>query len=80
LIQEQLSNIESIISEISCVKDVRCFTSGFKNICKAKEIGSDSYLECLDENPKLCNFSSSVDGTHHCRCPLRIYILKNMQI
>ncbi len=80
MIQKHLSNIEAIISEISCVKDVRCFKSGFKSLCKAKEIGSDSYLECLEEKPELCNFSSSVKGMSYCQCPLRIYILKNMQI
>jgi hypothetical protein len=40
-------------------------------------------LHCLDDSPELCSFASVYnDGfeMRFCRCPLRIYLAKNLGI
>jgi len=76
---EVKKEIEEIIKQISCDKGVRCYKSGFKNLCKARDIGLDSYLECLEENPQDCKFSLFFGYSHFCQCPLRIYLAKRIK-
>ena len=76
--QHHIDKIEKIISEIKCPKDFVCYKSGFKNLCKAKDIGLESFIDCLEENPETCVFSLSFGYSYLCTCPLRIYIAKNL--
>jgi hypothetical protein len=71
--------VEKIIGEMECPKDFRCYKSGFENLCRAKDIGIESYLECLERKPQLCLFSFSFGLFHLCQCPLRIYIAKKLK-
>lgn len=72
--------IEKIIGGISCQKDFKCYKSGFKNLCKAKDTGLNEYLDCLEENPRSCEFSLTFGFGNLCRCPLRVYIMKELNI
>jgi len=76
----QIKNIEDIIGKMTCPKDFKCYNSGFKTLCKAKNIGLESYLDCLEKNPYAWGFSISFGNGHLCRCPLRHYILKELKI
>jgi len=46
-----------------------------ENLCKAKDVGAESFLICLDEKALTCKFISVKRG-YICECPLRIYISK----
>ena len=68
-----------ILCGLHCDKGFVCYTSGQIKLCKAEDIGLDSYLVCLEKNPKECKFFSLIFGDKHiCQCPLRIYIAKKM--
>ena len=71
--------IEQIIGEFVCPKDFICYKSGFDSLCKAKDIGLEPYLECLDENPEECVFLLPYANVHYCDCPLRLYIAKKLK-
>lgn len=71
--------IENMIGGIECPKSFQCYKSGFDNLCRARDIGIESFLECLEKNPKACTFSMALGLMHLCRCPLRIYIAKKLQ-
>ena len=71
------TKIEDIIGKIKCSKDFKCYQLGFENLCRAKDIGIQSFLECLEEKPNKCNFSIRINSFYLCSCPLRIYIAKN---
>lgn len=71
--------IEEIIGEMKCPKYLKCYKLGFKNLCKAQDIGIDTFLECLEENPQDCKFSLSFGFGYFCKCPLRIYIIKELK-
>jgi hypothetical protein len=70
--------IEKLIAGMSCPKDFKCYRSNLADLCKAKDIGLESFLECLEDNPRNCEFSISYGGGHFCRCPLRVYIAKRL--
>ena len=44
--------LEEIMGEMECPKDFKCYESGFENLCRAKEIGVELFLECLEETPQ----------------------------
>jgi len=68
--------IEEIIGQMKCPKDFVCYKSGLKILCKAEDVGMQSYLKCLEENPSDCVFSMGYAESHYCTCPLRCYIAK----
>ena len=76
IIQEQ---IEEIINGLKCLKGHSCYTSGFKNLCKAKDIGLESFIACLMKNPLECRFSIQFGEISFCQCQLRIYIAKKLR-
>jgi hypothetical protein len=75
--------LEEIIGEMKCPKDFRCYKSGLGVLCRAKEIGLETFLECLEENPRDCKFSIKVSASfpkiYLCQCPLRYYIFKKLK-
>jgi hypothetical protein len=76
---ENRKKIREIMGEMDCPKNFRCGDSGFERLCKAKDYGLDKYLECLEDNPKLCKFSFPFGNAHFCQCPLRVYISKKLK-
>ncbi len=71
--------IEEIIGQMKCPKDFICYGSGFEVLYKARDMGIESFLECLEKNPIQCRFSLSFAYTYFCQCPLRIYIGKKLK-
>lgn len=77
---DQKNELEEIIGEIKCPKDFKCYKSGLKALCQAKDIGVDSLLECLEEDPEGCKFSFAFYGySYFCQCPVRVYVSKRLQ-
>jgi len=68
--------IEEIIGQMKCPRDFVCYKSEFQELCKAEDVGMQSYLKCLEENPSDCVFSMGYAESHYCTCPLRCYIAK----
>lgn len=77
--QDSDKQIEEIIGQMKCPKDFRCWKSGLAVLCKARDIGQESFLECLEENPQECKFSLSFGYSYFCQCPLRVYIAKELK-
>ncbi|MHC4196132.1 MAG: hypothetical protein ACYSYU_10205 [Planctomycetota bacterium] len=76
LAEEQKSKIEEICREMSCPNDFQCYQSGFSELCKARDIGMETFIECLEEKPEKKVFSLSFGDKYFCKCPLRVYIAK----
>ena len=73
-------SIENIIGELGCSKDLRCCKSGLDVLCKARDVGTKSILECLEDDPEECHFSFALFGYGHlCKCPLRVYIAEQLE-
>jgi hypothetical protein len=71
--------IEIIMEVLECPKDFVCYKSGFKRLCRAEDIGLQSFLQCLEVNPLDCKFSLEYGSLFICRCPLRKRIRKNLE-
>jgi hypothetical protein len=76
--QNHSKAIEEIISHLKCPKDFTCKKSGFKVLCKARDIGIQSFLLCLEEDPPKCKFSLALEREYICECPVRIYVAKKL--
>jgi hypothetical protein len=68
--------MEEIGAELTCQKDFVCYKSGLSKLCRAKDVGIESFLECLEKKPESCQFSLSFGLMHLCQCPIRIYLYK----
>lgn len=82
--QEMASNeefkkeIAEIMGDLECPKDFNCHRSGFKNVCKAMDIGRETYVQCMEEHPD-CPFVIPFGISHYCKCPLRVFIAKKLK-
>ena len=70
--------LEEIMGDMECPKDFKCYESGFENLWRAKEVGVELFLECLEETPQKCKFSVMIGRSYLCQCPLRYYIFKKL--
>jgi hypothetical protein len=78
--QDHQKEIERIIGQLKCPKDFVCYKSGFETLCKAEDVGMESYLACLEEHSFECKFSVGFFGDrYYCACPLRVYIAKELK-
>jgi hypothetical protein len=71
--------LEEIMGEMQCPKDFKCYKSGLEVLCKAKDIGLETYLECMEVHPQKCPFSVPFGHSYFCKCPLRVYIAKKLK-
>ena len=80
--EEFEKEITSVVGNLQCPKDFKCYRSGLKTLCKAKRAeGAVTYLECLEDNPQKCVFAKHISGDDFniCSCPLRRYIADKKQ-
>jgi hypothetical protein len=71
-------DVEEIIDGLKCPKDFSCYTSNFKSLCRAKDVGLESFIVCMASDSAECKFSIQFGGLIFCQCPLRVYIAKNL--
>jgi len=76
---EDRRRIEEIIGKMACPKGFRCADSGFEILCKARDFGVESYLDCLDEHRSLCRFALPFADIYLCQCPLRVFLAKKLR-
>ena len=72
-------HIKEMIDGLQCPKEFSCYTSGFKNLGKARDIGLESFVACLVNDPLACKFSLQFGGVFFCQCKLRVYIAKKLR-
>ncbi len=72
------SLIEKLAAKFQCPKDFKCYRSGFIELCKAKDINSGKHIECIDDDAPNCMFSLLQGSLYLCKCPLRIYLAKEL--
>jgi hypothetical protein len=46
--------------------------------CKAKDVGLDSYVECLEECSHMCPFSVRYAHSHYCKNLARVFAAKQL--
>ena len=76
--QELRKQIEEIVEDMDCSKEFECCEGNFTNVCRAKDIGIDSFLECLEENTHECEFTMPFGDAFFCKCPVRMAIARKL--
>ena len=76
--QDIHSKIDQLRDSIKCQKDFSCINSNFKQMGKARDLGLNSFIECMEE-PNSCTFDFSYGNKKLCSCPLRVYISQNLK-
>ena len=76
--QDLEEELKEIIDNLACPKNFKCYRSGLETLCKARDVGLETFIECLEENPNQCPFSMRLHGHDFCKCPLRVYIAKKL--
>ena len=74
-----MQEIEKTINGLKLPGDCKWFKQGFGFSCKAKDIGLDSFVECLEKDSCWCPFSVSYGCSSYCKCPSRIYIARELK-
>lgn len=77
--QQHKRQIEKIISQMQCSKDFKCYRQKFTNLSKVRDIGMETFVECLEEQPQQCEFLTPFGYKYFCKCPLRVYVAKNLE-
>ena len=75
---QQKQKMEEIASEIDCPKDFICFKSEPEELHRARSIGIEGYLNCLEDNSQECEFALPFGEGYLCKCPVRVYIAQNI--
>jgi len=75
---EQKRRIEEIMAGMECEKDFECYESGFEKISKVKDEGLLGYVECLENRGTRCKFKVPYGHSMFCKCPLRVYVAKEL--
>ncbi len=76
---EDRKKIEEIMVGMQCPKSFLCAEKGFENLCRAEDIGLESYLTCMEEKSLVCSFVLSFGSRYFCQCPLRVYLAKKLK-
>jgi hypothetical protein len=61
------------------LKDCECYKPRLGFTCKAKDVGLDSYVECMETYSCTCPFSVSYAHSYFCKSPARVYIAKKSE-
>lgn len=70
--------IEEIMGDLRCPNNFVCAESGFEVLCRARRIGMDDHLECLESDPAKCKFASPFLNVYLCKCPIRGYVFEKL--
>jgi len=79
--EEDSKKIQEIMDSMQCPKGFECAASAFEILCKARDFGDAQSLQCLEETSPPCPFAGVYDygfQMRFCRCPLRVYLGKNL--
>ena len=71
--------LEKVVGDLVCPKDFKCCTEGLENLCKVRDVGMQTFVQCLEPNPHECPFSKLLAAAYVCKCSLRIYISKKLK-
>jgi hypothetical protein len=77
--EEQKKRIEEIMAGMECVRGFDHCKDGFENLCKAKDRGLEGYVDCMEDSETQCDFKLFFGDSVLCRCPVRVYIAKELK-
>lgn len=74
--EQESQRTKDPIEKLDLPKGCTCFEPGVGVRCKAKDVGLDSYAQCLEKEAFNCPFAVPYAHSFYCKCPVRVYIAK----
>ena len=71
-----MNDVEEVSDGLKLLIESDRYRPGVGFSCKAKDVGLDTYAECLEKNSHRCPFSMSYAHAHYCISPVRVYEAK----
>ena len=62
------------------LEDCKYYKFGVGFTCETKDIGLDSYMECLQADSFLCPFSLSYAHTYYCTSRSRVFMARELHM
>ena len=78
-IPEFAKRIEEIKIKMECPKNFECLTSPITNRPKMKDLQMESYVKILGKHPLQCDSLVGFGKSKYCKCPMQVYITKNLK-
>jgi hypothetical protein len=75
---KSLSELERIIDGLKCPRDFHCYKSVHNSLDKKTAGDMKSFLFCFKEKLRGCAFSVPSESKSSCKCPLRDYIVREL--
>ena len=67
---------ETMTGDLNCGRDCHCHKAGDGVLCKAEDIGLETFLVCLERNSRECDFSIGFGNLFFCSSAIRISVAK----
>jgi hypothetical protein len=82
MLEKHGREIEKIMADSECPVDFACYRSGFEDVCKAEDSGLDGFAYCQEEaqDAQRCRCSLSFGYRYLCKCRLRIYAARHLNV
>jgi hypothetical protein len=78
--EADIKHAEEVLPRPRLLEDCKYYKPGVGFICKAKDIGLDSYVGCLQGNSFLCPFVLSYAYDYYCTSRARVFIAKELHM
>lgn len=75
--EQEHQELSEIAAAVQCQRGRTCVQNGFSDICKARDLGLENYVDCLSERPNNCQFAMSFGNGHLCTCTARVFLAKH---
>ena len=77
---DQRADIENIKLSMECPQGFECEKSNFTKLPKVRDLGITDMVQCLSDEPEQCTFAVPFGFGHFCKCPLRVYLARELKI
>ncbi len=71
--------LKEMIGQIQCPVDSYCVKNDLTLLCKTKDIGVENFVQCLDVPRQRCKFFVIFGKGRFCKCPIGVYITRNLK-
>ena len=71
---------EKIINEFEMQEEYECYKPKFSKLFKVEDIGLESFVVCMTNNPKKCIFSLPFGNMYFCKNPPLVHSAKGQKI
>jgi hypothetical protein len=78
--EEDIKHLEGVLPRSRLLEGCKYYKFGVGFTCKAKDVGLDAYVECLQRDSFLCSFSLSYAHKYYCTSRSRVFMARELHM